>query len=496
MSNPASPPPAADPSAPWPRSHRRALFAFLAAFLLLIVVFRSVLFPFLMAMYLAYLVEPVIDWGTRGRFLGLKWGRGPILILLYGVVITGTVLLVSCGVRTVVQNVQHAAGDLAHELRKTAPAARLRLAKPARESVWVPGGLVVATPDGTRFRTLFADQIDEGMTDVRVLLEPEVASAAAPEPGTPLEVVDPRPLALPAGHELSATVDKSARGLELGTERYLIAPVAQRIEGMTGSHFAPGLLRDFIADQSEKHGADLGEQIVAWSQRMPVKLAGSLYEVVLVLMLTAFIVVDRRNIARFFASLPPPSVQPAYHTFMRYVDRGLGGVIRGQLLICVVNGLLTWVGLWLLSVKYATLLGFVAGVFSLIPVFGTIASSIPIVMVALAGGGVQSALLALAWISLIHLLEANVFNPLIMGSSAEMHPVIIVFSLLAGEHAFGVWGALLAVPTASLVQSAFKYYRQEVLRLPPAESHGHGAWLKKLLARRKGAATPAPGGDA
>lgn len=171
---------------------------------------------------------------------------------------------------------------------------------------------------------------------------------------------------------------------------------------------------------------------------------------------------------------------------MSYVDRGLAGVIRGQLLICVVNGLLTWAGLLILGVPYATLLGLLAGVFSLIPVFGTIASSIPIVLVALATGGVHQGLMALGWIGLIHLLEANLFNPLIMGTNAEMHPVIIIFALLAGEHSFGVWGALLAVPTASIIQSCFKYYRQEIVGIPTEEAPGHGQWMRSLLAKLKG----------
>ena len=76
------------------------------------------------------------------------------------------------------------------------------------------------------------------------------------------------------------------------------------------------------------------------------RILGSTYELILILMLTAFIVIDRRKISEFFASLPPPHVRRAnYEGLMRYVDRGLAGVIRGQLLICVVNGLLTWVGL-------------------------------------------------------------------------------------------------------------------------------------------------------
>jgi predicted PurR-regulated permease PerM len=172
-------------------------------------------------------------------------------------------------------------------------------------------------------------------------------------------------------------------------------------------------------------------------------------------------------------------------------------VIRGQLIICLLNGLLTWIGLLVLGVRYAEVLALVAGVFSLIPVFGTIASSIPIVLVALATGGIEKGLWSLAWICMIHLLEANLFNPLIMGSNAEMHPVVIVFALLAGEHAFGLWGALLAVPTASILQSCFKYYRTEIEGVPPTPPPAHGRWVRDLLSRRKKKVPPStPAGGA
>ena len=58
----------------------------------------------------------------------------------------------------------------------------------------------------------------------------------------------------------------------------------------------------------------------------------------------------------------------------------------------------------------------------------------------------------------IHLLEANFLNPKIMGTASKIHPVVVIFPLIAGEHAYGIVGALLAVPTASIVQSWFKFY--------------------------------------
>jgi predicted PurR-regulated permease PerM len=349
------------------------------------------------------------------------------------------------------------------------------------------------------FRTSFPAQIEKGLKETRVLLRPVTpVDGTLPSAGMALLFQDLAPLALPTGVEIGAKSDKVAKGLEVFTETHVIAPVSGQIERMTGDHFDPGILREFIAEQSEQQGAGLGKRLLDWSRGVVFTIVGSTYQFVLILMLTAFIVIDRRRISEFFSSLPPPNRRAQYDLLMGYVDRGLAGVIRGQLLICLVNGVLTGIGLHLLGVPYATLLAFVAGVFSLIPVFGTIASSIPIVLVALATGGIMPGILALAWITFVHLLEANIFNPLIMGSSAEMHPVIIIFALLAGEHAFGVWGALLAVPAASLVQACFKYYRHEVLGMPQPADHGHGAWMRSLMEKFKGrkAAASGPGGPA
>jgi len=476
----------------------KTLVVFLCVFVGLLVVFRSVLFPFLMAIFVAYLVEPVVAWVSRGRRFGVKVGRGPVLLLMYAVVLLGGFLLVSCGVNRLGTNMRRALTDLKGELDRNAPAARFTLEKKLGRPVWIPDGVAVTLgmgPDARTFKTAFPAQIDEGLLETRILLE-EVdprPKSVPPHADLPLAIVDAAALALPEGAGVHAETDEAAKGLEVLTEKQLIAPVAAQIEKVTNEHFDPGILRAFIAEQSREHGADLGTRVLKWGQSTLFTIVGSTYQLILVLMLTAFIVIDRKRITGFFRTLPPAHLQGSYDRLMRYVDRGLAGVIRGQLLICVVNGLLTWVGLLIIGVPYATLLGLLAGIFSLIPVFGTIASSIPIVLVALATGGVHQGLLALGWIGLIHLLEANLFNPLIMGTNAEMHPVIIIFALLAGEHSFGVWGALLAVPTASIIQSCFKYYRHEIEGIPAEEAHGHGQWMRSLLAKLKGRPTTAAG---
>lgn len=185
---------------------------------------------------------------------------------------------------------------------------------------------------------------------------------------------------------------------------------------------------------------------------------------ILTFMVAAYLLVDLDRVMGFLRALVPEQHRSTFDEVGAEVDRGLSGVIRGQLIICVVNAVLTTVGLLLFRVKYPLLLGMVAGVMSFIPVFGSILSSIPIVTVALASGpggfSLSTGLGVLAWIIGIHFLEANLFNPKIIGTAAKIHPVVVVFALLVGEETGGLIGALLAVPVASAVQAFFLHFRQ------------------------------------
>jgi predicted PurR-regulated permease PerM len=185
---------------------------------------------------------------------------------------------------------------------------------------------------------------------------------------------------------------------------------------------------------------------------------------ILTFMVAAYLLVDTERVSAFLRSLVPAQHRKDYDLLAIEIDRGLAGVIRGQMIICVVNALLTTVGLFLFRVKYALLLGLLAGTMSFIPVFGSIMSSVPIVTVALASGeggpSLSTGLAVLAWIVGIHLLEANLFNPKIIGSAAKIHPVVVVFALMVGEQSGGLLGALLAVPAASMIQAVFVFLRQ------------------------------------
>jgi predicted PurR-regulated permease PerM len=219
-------------------------------------------------------------------------------------------------------------------------------------------------------------------------------------------------------------------------------------------------VRELVSTRAQELTGFIGPAI----QALVMGVAGFLTSFVLTFMIAAFILVDIERVKRFVRSLVPHESRPGFDELWKGMDKGLGGVVRGQLLICLVNGVLTFLGLVIFDVKYSILLGIMAGMFSLIPIFGTILSSIPIIAIAMVSGDqgmeIGPALGILAWIIGIHLLEANVLNPKIIGDSAHIHPVIVVFALLAGEHMYGLVGALLAIPVTSMVQTMFLHARR------------------------------------
>jgi predicted PurR-regulated permease PerM len=188
-------------------------------------------------------------------------------------------------------------------------------------------------------------------------------------------------------------------------------------------------------------------------------------------MIAAFMLIDMEKVHGFLRSLFPPHVRSDYDVIIAGIDRGLSGVIRGQLLICLVNGILTYIGLLIFDVKYALILGFVAALLSLIPIFGSILSTIPIVLAALVSGneGLDfiRGIACVLWIIGIHFIEANFLNPKIIGSSAKIHPVFVIFSLFLGEKAYGLVGALLAVPVASMIQVLFVFFYKKTWKKDP-----------------------------
>lgn len=214
-------------------------------------------------------------------------------------------------------------------------------------------------------------------------------------------------------------------------------------------------LSEFIKTQS----ANIILEIQSLAKKM-INFAGNS---VLILMIAGFILIDPAKIKVFLVHLVIPKYRQDFDLFLHKIDQGLSGVVRGQLIICLVNTILTLIGLIFLEIKFTFALAGLAGLLSIIPVFGSILSTIPIALVALMNS-TKTCFFAILWIAFIHLLEANILNPKIIGNSAKIHPLFIVFALMAGEHYHGVSGALLAVPAASVFSTVFEFLLEKAYK--------------------------------
>ncbi|MBI4858817.1 MAG: AI-2E family transporter [Candidatus Riflebacteria bacterium] len=132
--------------------------------------------------------------------------------------------------------------------------------------------------------------------------------------------------------------------------------------------------------------------------------------------------------------------------------RIVGKVFDAQIVIAVVNTTLTAVGMLVLGIPGVLFLSIVVFLCGLIPVIGAFLSSVPILITALVQPpGIILVIKGLVMILLVHAIEAYVLNPRIMGEHLHLPPLVVMVSLLVGEHFFGIWGVLLGVPGITYV---------------------------------------------
>jgi sporulation integral membrane protein YtvI len=194
------------------------------------------------------------------------------------------------------------------------------------------------------------------------------------------------------------------------------------------------------------------ESVPKYIQNILSGIFSTLTTSVVIFIFTAFTLIDLPKLKDALLKLIPKKYEQGILDLATSMNRDLSGAIRGQLIICILNGFLTTIALLVLKIKYAATLGIIAAICSLIPVLGTIFSLVPTVAIALTQS-MFAAIEVVGVILLIHLIEANLFNPKIMGTSVELHPAIIIFSIYIGEHLFGMAGLLLAVPVVAIVRS-------------------------------------------
>ncbi len=403
---------------------KRLIFLAVSAAVVLAVIWttRAVVLPFILAIIIAYVLTPLVAWFERRRM-----PRSLAIVTVY--VLTFSVLSVS--IALIAPRIYQESMGLMRE----SPMIARRLAMQ-----WGP---VIEQK---------IERIVEG-----------AVGPLPPPPDTPvstaaLEVV-PR-----ADGSLAISVGVGVDIIQEGPKQWHMRHHAPE----DGSFSIAKLLSDGV-ENSVHYLKSNGLQVIKLGQVIVSRVSRGIFLTFMTLMVAGYLMLTRDQIFGFLRSLAPPASRRSFDRLLYRMDRGLAGVVRGQLVICCVNGFLSAVGFVIFDLKYWPVLALIAGVMSIIPIFGSILSTIPAVLIGLTQD-FWTAFSVLLWILAIHQLEANLFNPKIIGVAARLHPVLVVFVLIVGEHFFGLWGALLAVPVLSLAQSLFTHFRLESMPDVPPDS--------------------------
>ena len=191
-----------------------------------------------------------------------------------------------------------------------------------------------------------------------------------------------------------------------------------------------------------------------------VGLVGCIFKIILAPVLSFYILKDLELIKIKALSILPADWRDEALDLFKQIDRVLGSFIQGYLLVAAIVGGMTAVVMALLGVDFALMLGMFAGLTELIPYFGPIIGAVPAVCLAL----LESKWLAVKVVAaffIIHQLEGNIISPKILGDKVGLHPLVVIFSLLAGGELYGLTGMLLAVPAAAVLRVIINFIFQK-----------------------------------
>ncbi len=167
--------------------------------------------------------------------------------------------------------------------------------------------------------------------------------------------------------------------------------------------------------------------------------------------LSFYLAASREGVERFLkAVLPAEAEEYALRIYLKSKHK-LGLWVKGQLILSLIIGFLVFLGLLILGVKYALVLGILAGILEIIPFVGPVIVGILAFFVAVSESfGLGFAVVALFLV--VQQLENHLLVPLVMKRATGLHQIVVIFAMLAGVQIAGFVGLILAVPTAVIIQ--------------------------------------------
>ena len=186
-----------------------------------------------------------------------------------------------------------------------------------------------------------------------------------------------------------------------------------------------------------------------------VNIFGGIFSLFLILVISFYLSVQKKGVQRVLTSLAPREHRDYLLSLWERSQKKLGRWLQGQLFLGVIIGVLVYVGLSLLNVKFALLLAVLAGILEIFPYIGPVMAAIPAVILGL----LQAPILGL-WVLILYIviqqMENHLIVPLVIGKIVKLNPVVVILALLIGWKLGSIPGMILAVPITAVLAEFFR----------------------------------------
>lgn len=257
----------------------------------------------------------------------------------------------------------------------------------------------------------------------------------------------------------------------------LIAKIPQYVTTTNG--YITDLVKEhpFLkGDQTSEFLTGLGNSFKSFLQKaalsvpqMTAGLFGGMINLVLAPIIAFYILKDLSVIRITVRDMIPEKHRVEGMQIVKKIDEIVGGFLKGQALVALSVAVLSGIALYALGVDYAILLGFIIGVFNIIPYLGPIIGGAPAVIIAL-GTSWQLALIVIVVLLAVQQIDSILISPRIMSSQVNLHPAVVIFALLAGETLLGFVGMLIAIPIAAVGKALYLHFRERDIGSEPEVS--------------------------
>lgn len=210
-------------------------------------------------------------------------------------------------------------------------------------------------------------------------------------------------------------------------------------------------ITDKLTEQAEKLPEHLGDAAGAL-QSITVGAFGAIVQLVTVLTMTFFLLLDGGKIADFLLGLRGPETEKRLRRIASDVYRSVSGYVAGNLVISVAAGTSTYIVLAILGVPFAVPLAVLMAFLDLIPLVGATLAGVTIALVTLFNDFPTSTIVWAVFFIVYQQVENNVLQPLVYRKTVDVAPLIVIIAILIGGSLLGILGALVAIPVAATVQ--------------------------------------------